>query len=77
MPRSGIAGSHGCSILFFIVVNKVYSNKKKFNEEKKQEKVKAKFFSLLLIKKPTLLKVNQEPVGSSFFLLARQLVFPS
>ena len=29
MPRSGIAGSHGCSILFFIVVNKVYSNKKK------------------------------------------------
>ena len=39
MPRSGIAGSHGCSILFFIVVNKVYSNKKKKSlmKEKKRE----------------------------------------
>ena len=45
--------------------------------KEKKEKVKAKFFSLLSIKKPTLLKVNQQPVGSSFFLLARQLVFPS
>ena len=77
IPRSGIAGSHGSSILFFIVVNKLYSNKKKSLMKKKKEKVKTKFFSFLSKKKPTLLKVSPQPVWSSFFLLARQLVFPS
>lgn len=44
-----------------------------------KEKVSDEVILLLLLlnRKPTFLKVNQQPVGSPHFLLVRQLIFPS
>lgn len=42
-----------------------------------KEKWETKSFSFLPNRKPTLLKVNQQPAGPPHFLLAKQLVFAS
>ena len=68
IPRSGIAGSHGSSILFFMVVNKLYSNKKeKFNEEKKRESEDQILF--FFVKKEAYF-VESEPAACLVFIFS-------